>query len=323
MENANTKNLQNNYLRPPPISQSHPWLIFCHGKNKQRQTFFSVSEGRYYVKVIPDMRNKIICCSGKGWLLLKDLDSQDCFFINLRTMEKIQLPQISLKIISCIPSWLPPTNNNSCLFVFCEGNFLLMWLNGDTEFEVKDIELEDEGDLLGEVILFNGAIYGLTYYGMKLVMADNYVGSSMQFRNSIIKESLESIRRSSLCYITYMFQSCNELMVLNQIDSHPCVTCTRALCFEIFRANFTKGTWEEVNNIGNRTIFLSSFSNEDTNKCCFITENEIGSGIKSNSIYFSKRRHLYVYDLEDRSISISLPCPIVSGRHSFQCWVEF
>ena len=75
MGEIDSNNLQLSYSRPPLIPQSHPWLVFCHGKYKQRQTFYSISEGRYYVKIVPDMRNKITCYSCYGWLLLKDLDT--------------------------------------------------------------------------------------------------------------------------------------------------------------------------------------------------------------------------------------------------------
>ena len=85
------------------------------------------------------------------------------------------------------------------------------------------------------------------------------------------------------------------------------------LDFEIYRLNRLKDTWMKVKNIGKRTIFLSR--NED--KCCLVSN----VGIKENSIYFTHKRNLYVFDLEDRSITISLPCPIVSKKYSYVNWI--
>ena len=76
-----------------------------------------------------------------------------------------------------------------------------------------------------------------------------------------------------------------------------------------------------MNNIGNRTIFLSS--REGYDKCCHIIKDVSEKGIKGNSIYFSERTCLYIYNLRDRSVSMSLPCPAVSRYYFIQCWVEF
>ena len=322
MGETNNKNLQLNYLKPPLTPQSQPWLIFCHGKHKQRQTFYSVSENRYYVKIIPEFRNKRICYSCYGWLLLKDLDTHIYSFINPHSMEKIQLPPTSLRIKSYIP-WCPPDNPDRIFFFISEDNLFLIWYGQDKIFVEYYIELEDENDEIGVAVLHGRYVYGLTHHGMKLVkMKDQKTLFPIRFENSIIKESLLQYRRHfSLPFRTYMVTSCNEIMVLVQTYSHLSYINGRVLDFQIFRADFTKRTWEEVNNIDNRTIFLSS--DKEYEKCCFIIEDGSKSGIKSNSIYFSKLTGLYIYDLKDRSISITRPCPVVSRYYSFQCWVEF
>ena len=317
MGETNNKNLQLSYLKPPLNPQSHPWLIFCHGKHKQRQTFYSVSESRYYVKIIPELRNKRICCSCYGWLLLKDLDTHIYSFINPHSMEKIQLPQTSLRIKSYI-LLCPPDDPHRIFFFVSEDNLFLIWYGHIKIFMDFYIELEDENDEIGVAVPHGRYVYGLTHHGMKLVKMKNKPLSPIRFENSIIKESLLQYRRHfSLPFKTYMAISCNEIMVVVQTYSIN----GAILDFQIFRADFAKRTWEEVNNIGNRTIFLSSHGEYD--KCCFIVEDGGKSGTKSNSIYFSELTSLYIYDLKDRSISMSRPCPAVSRYHSFQCWVEF
>ena len=325
MGEINSNNLQLSYSRPPMSSQSHPWLVFCHGNRKQRQTFYSISESRYYVKIVPEMRNKVICYSCYGWLLLKDLDTHNYSFINPRSMKNIQLPQTHLRIKSYIPL-CHPDKPESLFFFLCEGNVFLIWLHTESEFAKHDIELEDEDDKIEAAVRYEKGVYGLTCYGMKLVVMKDYKSlSPIQFENSIIEESLRQyVRHPSLPFKTYMVTSGDELMVVVQTYSHLSYiyySCGRVLDFQIFRADFTKRTWEELSNIGNQTIFVSS--DEEYDKCCHIIKNESENGIKSDSIYFSEWTRLYIYNLKDRSISMSLPCPAVSKYYYFQCWVEF
>ena len=75
-----------------------------------------------------------------------------------------------------------------------------------------------------------------------------------------------------------------------------------------------------MNNMGNQTIFSSLHDEYDKcyNKCCFIIEDESKCRIKNNSIYFFTLAHLYICNLKDQSISMSLPCPTVSRYYSFK-----
>jgi hypothetical protein len=65
-----------------------PQLVICDGKQKQRQTFFDVSKDRYYTESIPEMCNKFIYACSHGWLVLVDLNFEDCFLWNPISLEK-------------------------------------------------------------------------------------------------------------------------------------------------------------------------------------------------------------------------------------------
>ena len=318
MEKENNKEQRPTYSKFPSLSQSQPWLVFVHGKNRQRQTFFNILEGRYYVKIIPEMRNKRICSSSHGWLVLKDLSSQDCFFLNPMTLEKIQLPSLhGFKMLSCSLS-SPPTNTKSCLFFICEGNRFLFRLHGDINFHVRNIVLEDEDDVLKLAVFFKGRFYGLTIPSLKLVVQEKIESSRVRF-GEVIKSGSLSFELSFLSDKLYMVTSCDKLFLLRKVYSDSFVDCGKVLDFEIFRVDFSKMAWEKVTNIDKHTIFLSNY--RDYDKSCLVNE----PGIKGNSIYFTEGRHLYVYDLDDRSISISLPCPLVAEHwiRSFQYWIKF
>ncbi|XP_022718512.1 uncharacterized protein LOC111276863 [Durio zibethinus] len=84
----------------------------------------------------------------------------------------------------------------------------------------------------------------------------------------------------------------------------------------INKFDFYKREWIEVKSIGNNAIFLTD---QCYGSCSSVAEE---SDIRRNSIYYTQYedRNLYVYDLEDRSVTTSLPCPIVSRRKSSYYW---
>ena len=82
--------------------------------------------------------------------------------------------------------------------------------------------------------------------------------------------------------------------------------------------DFSSQVWVQVSNIGGWTIFLSRHLNVGRKAIsCFAAE----KGIKQKSILPLIYRFLYVFDLEDHTISNSLPCPIVSKHFSRLDWV--
>ena len=116
-----------------------------------------------------------------------------------------------------------------------------------------------------------------------------------------------------------MVTSCDELFLLHKAYLDSFVDSGKVLDFENFQVDFSKMAWEKVTSIGKHSIFLSNY--KDYAKSCLIS----GPRIKDNSIYFTEGRHHYVYGLQDQSISISLPYPLVAKHwnHSFQYWIKF
>ena len=114
-------------------------------------------------------------------------------------------------------------------------------------------------------------------------------------------------------YRMYLIEFGDELLLVHKILSLRFEPRGMMLDFEIYRLDRLKDTWMKVKNIGKRTIFLSS----NEGKCCLVSN----VGIKENSIYFTQKRNLYVFDLDDRSITVSLPCPIVSKKYSYVNWI--
>ncbi|GLT70861.1 hypothetical protein SLA2020_429150 [Shorea laevis] len=97
---------------------------------------------------------------------------------------------------------------------------------------------------------------------------------------------------------------------------YPCLIVWRreVYGFIVLQMDFSKKRWVRMKSIEQLTIFLCG----NRGMSCVAIE----SGIKLNSIYYTKQmeRLLYVFDLENLSISKSLPCP-TGSRNSEMEWV--
>ena len=298
------------YSLPPPTCERHPWLMFSHGKNKQRQTFFNIPEHHYYTKIIPELHNKRVACSSYGWLILEDLDSDDCFLLNLLSMEKIQLPPMDLDYEVCILS-LPPSDPN-CYVLFVTNDFLLSWQPGDNEFVRKDFQIEVEFIDWASIIVHQGQIYAIVNPKAYILVAD-FTRSIIRF-TKLINESAPIIGSHGIIFFkSYLIESSGELLVVHKVFSTMFQLRHVVLNFEIYRLDRSKDIWTKVRNIGKQTIFLSA----DEGKCRLVQN----AGIKENSIYFTRYRNLYVFDLDDQSVTVSLPCPNVSKSRSNLYWI--
>ncbi|OMO83978.1 hypothetical protein COLO4_22281 [Corchorus olitorius] len=58
-------------------------------------TLYDISTNRCITKSIPEMRNKIICSSPYGWLVMKDVESNEYSLFHLESKINIKLPSIS------------------------------------------------------------------------------------------------------------------------------------------------------------------------------------------------------------------------------------
>ena len=305
-----------------PISRSHPWLMFCHGRDLQRQTFFSIPEDRYYTRIIPAMRNKDIHCSTNGCLVIEDNGSHDYFLLDLVSMEIIQLPSVEFEFEFC-DLWKSPSNSN-CHIWFMNNDFLMSCQLGDHEYVKKEIQFEDEefpveddgmhdNSILDAVVIEN-KMYAILLREFQLVVGD-LEDSRIRFKRLTKKPlPLPSLPRTMICSSTYLIDSHKELLLVQEMFSSPFHYCDEVIDFEVFRFDRFINEWVETQNIGERSLFLSNYDG----KCYDV----MGSGIKINSIYFlkSKDRHLYVFDIKDRSISISLPFSNVSNSRSVLRW---
>ena len=304
---------------PPTDPQSYPWLVICDGKDKERQTFFSISKNYFYTRTIPEMRNKLIYASTNGWLVLKDLDSNNLCLLNPTSKEMMQLPRLvditddDICILTATPNdpnhqfHVVFIHSNTCTFYFCQL--------GDEKFYKQTFE-ENGSERIYSATFHGGKIHLSIYFGVpagNLLYTAEFVGREIYFTKLAVEEIDKSLPTTRFGFRTYLIESCGELLFVKRMSfgSYD----RKVHSFLIFRMDFSKKAWVQVKNIGERAIFISDRSNIS----CFVPEN----GVKRNSIYFTmtSSRFLYVFDLEDDTITKFLPCPTVTRRDLYLDWV--
>ncbi|KAL4605703.1 hypothetical protein ACB092_09G049400 [Castanea dentata] len=303
---------------PPTDPQSYPWLVICDGYDKERQTFFSISKDYFHTRNIPEMCNKLIYTSCDGWLVLKDIDSKNLCLLNPTSKEMMQLPTLEdiTDQFDCILTATPSDPYNQCYVLFidpptCTFSFCQL---GDKKFYKQT--LQANGSVFVKSATFHGGkIYLLIYFGISgsLSYTAEFVGGEIRFNKLAIERFDKSLPADVVCYRDYLIESCGELLLVNQMffGSYR----RKVYGFVIFRMDSSKNAWVQVKNIGERAIFIS----ERSKISCFVAEN----GVKRNSIYFTMTfsRFLYVFDLEDDTITKFLPCPTVACRELDLDWV--
>nr|GMD48162.1 F-box/kelch-repeat protein At1g57790-like [Ipomoea batatas] len=152
---------------------------------------------------------------------------------------------------------------------------------------------------------FGGNLYGLKKYSTTLVRVE-FNDQSAQFEEVIggdlFDEPSSRPKWSGMYAIGYITENCGEILLVTKIyfaKRHWQVENIR-----VFRADLCARKWVEMESIGERTIFLGSVGG-------IFCINSNNANVRNNCIYFIEEndRNIYVFDLEDMSVSINLPCP--------------
>ncbi|KAG5579596.1 hypothetical protein H5410_050223 [Solanum commersonii] len=350
------ENKKENYVESvqPPYSAQHPWLLICHGDMMRRQTFFSVSENRYYMKSIPELKEKIICAYADEWLVLESIYSysSDCYLWNIISNDKIQLPPLPAKcnILKCLLS--APPHDPECQVIFLIKETETTSDDDDTnEDENSDGDGDENSDGDGaENDDDDEDVNLLTFYFCK-------PGYNKEFH----KQDAQSIIGDSHLDIwtvfkkkIYMIIGCPSiLMCLDPDHDSGRITATpmanraphlsrKYSDHPLFKDYIIQSSSNDmllyVHLISNGReyempyhfrLFRFDFVRKRWIKAESIGEIAIfisfpgkagttcstkGTNLNKESIYFTDGRHIYVYDLITHSISLSLPCPHVSKR---------
>nr|GMD46846.1 F-box/kelch-repeat protein At1g57790-like [Ipomoea batatas] len=164
---------------------------------------------------------------------------------------------------------------------------------------------------------FGGNLYGLKKYSTTLVRVE-FNDQSAQFEEVIggdlFDEPSSRPKWSGMYAIGYITENCGEILLVTKIyfaKRHWQVENIR-----VFRADLCARKWVEMESIGERTIFLGSVGG-------IFCINSNNANVRNNCIYFIEEndRNIYVFDLEDMSVSINLPCPHVGKKSIISRWI--
>ncbi|KAH7860620.1 hypothetical protein Vadar_015631 [Vaccinium darrowii] len=304
----------------PPAALPCPWLLFCHGQGSNTQTFYSVSEARFYVKRISDISGKQICASFHEWMVMADYYSSDCFLLNLISLERINLPSWESRHCKfCILS-APPTDDNCIVgFVSKESEWIMFCRPGDCEW-VKHIFEPGIPILLGYTI-YKGEIYchGIAKRGALVIL--DIVDHRVEVRHVLGENGTSLPERGNetllpeICKMsTYLVESCDEMFAVH--ISMLGESSRKIRDIDIFKLDLSALEWVKVESIGDCTFFISEFTGCIS---CSATK----SGTLGNSIYLMQDHDesMYVFDIEKKCIYAHYPCPYVGRNVAQKEWV--
>ncbi|KAM7473821.1 hypothetical protein LguiB_021064 [Lonicera macranthoides] len=209
--------------------------------------------------------------------------------------------------------------------VVCTSSYRWLCLRNNSSDGAIDSWIEQEVNLgryeIEHAVNYDGRIYGIDYRsGHVFIFEVSNITATITVRKIEMQEEtplplLAEVDNTKKVLV----ESCGELYVVRLIlwdEWDPLVIQDlEVFKLEYSSTNFNLKVWEGVESIGDRAFFLSS----NCSASCSAKE----KGIEGNTIYISmqKDRSLYAFNLKDKSITISLPCPNVKLNWSQPSWV--
>uniref|UniRef100_M0ZS33 KIB1-4 beta-propeller domain-containing protein n=1 Tax=Solanum tuberosum TaxID=4113 RepID=M0ZS33_SOLTU len=342
----------------PPYSAQHPWLVICFGGELENQTFFSVSEDRYYMRHIPELKEKIIRAYADEWLLLESIYSSDCYLWNLISNDKIHLPPLptECEIMMCLLSAPPHDPECQILFLIKETENVDEDEDEDVDVDVDD-ENDDENDEDDDET--DEDVNPPTLYFCKPGYNEEFHKQDVQSIIGDWRLGIWTVFKRKFYILTCKTHA---LLCLDPDNDSGRITVT--LMANEFPIMF--GGYLDMNRYEKYIIQSSNASDDmlfyvhlyfngkdhampyhfqvlkfDFEKKMWIETESIGeiaifvsystrtgttcstrgTNLNGESIYFTDGRYLYVYNLITHSISLSLPCPHVPKKNPYMHWL--
>ncbi|ESR53395.1 F-box domain containing protein expressed [Citrus sinensis] len=307
-----------------------PWLMLAPEKCTDQRRFFSLSKGMTRQFILPEANGKK-CFSSKGWLITiaQDLSMS---LLHPFSRRQIKLPHIKtiknwrdLKttkmyanfIFKCALSSSPDYSSNYTIVISYVGK-LAYARPGDRSWIPIDLNA-----YYHDIIFYNGLLYA--------VKTSQVRAFDIRGNNPTVVQEVSSLPSELLRFFPgswYVAESTRKLLVIvregSQVNDNWSYGTTR---FQVLGLDFLTNTWTEVENLGDRALFLghnSSFSVDASISHC-----------KANCIYFTDDcvdaywyiackgggKDMGIYDLQEETIE-----PFFKGdsynRITPPMWVE-
>lgn len=260
--------------------------------------------GKMFVADIPELLNATFHYSKDGCLLLSRANDECClFFLNPITNEKIDLPELDLRIY-VISFSSPPTSPDCIVFAICTFNppfWFLTWRPGDDAWTVHRTPPGNGLCFISAYtnpIFFDGAFHCLGYKGNLGIF--DVINNSWKVLDR--PRMLSKFRRQHCCLV----ESKGELLsVFMKLPSHK---------IRVFRFNRSEMLWTGLRSLGDEALFVNLKTSLSVTLC----------GGAENRVYFpSFLNHetpdLLSYSLETKSFNqVSYDCK----RYSNCFWFD-
>ncbi|KAI3907185.1 hypothetical protein MKW92_012227, partial [Papaver armeniacum] len=154
---------------------------------------------------------------------------------------------------------------------------------------------------------FKGKLY-ITLYGEEYLEIDIQDGSEpilsiskIDVTYNIKYDSIGGILDSQ--FLTYYVESPDEIFMIKKVFITRGVYQDCVTNMVISKLDFSLMSWVKVTSLDNHVLFIS----ENTRLCCSAKE----LGLTRGCVYFTQpgEMTLYKYDLDDKAVMLSLPCP--------------
>ncbi|KAK2984848.1 hypothetical protein RJ640_004673 [Escallonia rubra] len=309
--------------------REYPCLLYRHGEDYKGQTCYTLSTSpssphgctvSSYECTIPELHGKKTMASCHGWWVLSD-DSDDTLYSlwNPATSESIILPPIPeskhdnpLQIECCTLSSAPGNPDSMLLLLQAKIQSILVCGLGDKQWSTEMHYRDDIEDLLWRPISCNGKLYAKRCGEPNLARIDIARHTTNDDQYSLVVKPtncwlLRPPLSHSFAVATQMVESCGDLFTT--CIALGGISFEEAIAIEIYKLNFITMVWEKVDSVKDRAFFLDS-GGSTSRSCSAAASNESSSNITGDCVYFMDyKKSLYIYHIEDGTVSVLLPCP--------------
>ncbi|XP_071905926.1 uncharacterized protein [Coffea arabica] len=287
----------------------------------ENQTFYCLSQpSTKYVRSILELQNKRFWLSSHGWLVLSEKTQFHLW--NPKSLESIYLSPLDLQPRQHVEGILltsSPANPGSFLLLFLANpQSIAFCYIKDQRWTIRSCSKEEINIISGTddgwrhfclPIVCNGRIYATACCRRRLaeieIFKQRLVIRSLHCQLPLFQSVCDHVKM-------YLVESDGDLFAINfEIHSRE------AMNIDVFNLDFPTRKWNRVGSCPDRAFFLS---NDEAISCrIMITDIER----MGNRVYFTRYQgtSLYSYHIEDKTISMSSPCPDLSTSWSTPIWV--
>lgn len=290
-----------------PYGHPIPLLFQPSGATAKNSCFYSLTEKVFYGPAIPEIENKWIAGSSRGWLVTIEADGTLMHLLNPLTRTQIPLPSLSSfpeeelkifenwKLYCCISKVIitsdPLSRKDDCLVIVIAGVQSCLYY-----CRIRDVCWNSiqgfSPTFLRDVIASNGLIYTVDEYGslycleISNTVKVNVVTLPAIWLDNFEISLVESLGELLMCITRRRYGSTTntvhfQVFKMVEIESPSSVSIQHSYDDRTHHSKLVRHKWKRVNSIGNMAIFLDCRSS----KCL---ESSIHSDIKGNCIYFLK-----------------------------------